>query len=130
MTKNGNVYTLVISDCFTKWKEAFPIRDHTALTVADTLVTSFICHYGCPVQINRTLRQMLIIFMSENFDDWDDLLPYLLMAYRTTEHKRTKCSPNLMTLGRETHFPFDLIVGKSPNAPTENCRVKYVQWLQ
>lgn len=112
----------------TKWKEAFPIRDHTALTVADQLVTNFICHYGCPDQIltdqgreseshlftqvctllgiektkttpyhpqsyglveriNRTLRQMLSIFVSENVDDWDDLFPYLFMAYRATEHK-------------------------------------------
>lgn len=170
-TKNGNLYILVIGDYFTKWKEAFPIRDHTAITVADKLVTNFICHYGCPDQIhtdqgrefeshlfkqvctllgiektkttpyhpqsdglverfNRTLRQMLSIFVSENFDDWDDLLPYLLMAYRATEHKSTKCSPNLMMLGRETNFPFDLIVGKPPNTPTENCPVEYVKWLQ
>lgn len=73
---------------------------------------------------------MLSIFVSENFDDWGDLLPYLLMAYRVTEHKSTKCSPNIMMLGRETNFPFDLIVGKPPNTPTENCPVEYVQWLQ
>lgn len=36
-TKNGNLYILVVGDYFSKWKEAFPIRDHTALTVADTL---------------------------------------------------------------------------------------------
>lgn len=165
------MYILVIGDYFTKWKEAFPIRDHTALTVADKLVTNFICHYECPDQIhtdqgrefeshlftqvctllgiektkttpyhpqsdglverfNRTLRQMLSIFVSENFDDWDDLLPCLLMAYRATEHKSTKCTPNLMMFGRETNFPFDLIVGKPPNNPTENCPVEYVQWLQ
>lgn len=51
-TKNGNLYILVIGDYFTKWKEAFPIRDHTALTVADKLVINFICHYGCPDQIH------------------------------------------------------------------------------
>lgn len=33
-------------------KKAFPIRDHTALTVADKLVINFICHYGCPDQIH------------------------------------------------------------------------------
>lgn len=32
--------------------EALPIRDHTALTVADKLVTNFICHYECPDQIH------------------------------------------------------------------------------
>lgn len=67
---------------------------------------------------------MLRIFVSENFDDWDDLLPYLLMAYRATEHKSTKYSPNLMMWGRETNFSIDLIVGKPPNTPTENFPVE------
>lgn len=31
---------------------AFPIRDHTALTVTDKLVTEFICRFGCPDQIH------------------------------------------------------------------------------
>lgn len=33
-------------------RSKFPIRDHTALTVADKLVINFICHYGCPDQIH------------------------------------------------------------------------------
>lgn len=70
---------------------------------------------GLVERFNRTLGQMLSIFVSENFNDWDDLLPCLLMAYRATEQKSTKCSPNLMMFGRETNFPFDLIVGKPPN---------------
>lgn len=31
---------------------AFPIRDHTAITVEDKLVTEFICRFGCPDQIH------------------------------------------------------------------------------
>lgn len=150
---------------------AFPIRDHTALTVADKLVTEFICRFGCPDQIhtdqgrefesqlfklvcnllgiektrttpyhpqsdgleerfNRTLRQMISIFVSENFDDWDDLLPFLLIAYRANEHKNTKCTPNLMMFGREINCPFDIVVGKPPNTPKVDCPIQYVQWLQ
>lgn len=41
---------------------------------------------GLVERFNRTLRQMLSIFVSENFDDWDDLLPSLLVAYRATDH--------------------------------------------
>lgn len=33
-------------------------------------------------------------------------------------------------LGRETNFPFDLIVGRPPNYPSEKCPVQCVQWLQ
>lgn len=36
---NGNSYIIVVCDYFTKWAEAYPVQDHTALTVADTLVT-------------------------------------------------------------------------------------------
>lgn len=32
-------------------------------------------------RFNRTLKQMLSIFCSENKRDWDDHLPYLMMAY-------------------------------------------------
>ncbi|WAR30546.1 GIN1-like protein, partial [Mya arenaria] len=39
LTSNRNEYILVISDYFTKFVEAFAIPDHTALTVADKLVT-------------------------------------------------------------------------------------------
>lgn len=43
---------MVIGEYFTKWKEAFAIENHTALTVADRLVNEFICKYGCPEQIH------------------------------------------------------------------------------
>lgn len=42
---NSNQYIMVIGDYFTKWKEAFAIENHTALTVADRLVNEFICKY-------------------------------------------------------------------------------------
>ena len=37
-TDKGNRYILVISDCFTKWVEAFPIADQRTETVANCLV--------------------------------------------------------------------------------------------
>lgn len=51
---------MVIGDYFTKWKEAFPIRDHTALTVAYKLVTNFECHFGCPDQIHTNISNDII----------------------------------------------------------------------
>jgi hypothetical protein len=65
-------------------------------------------------RFNRTLRQLLSIFAHQNPQDWDDHLPYLLMAYRATEHSSTKCIPNLMMLGREITMPIDLMVGMPP----------------
>jgi len=36
----GNKYLLVVTDCFTKWVEAFPIKNFRANTVARVLVGS------------------------------------------------------------------------------------------
>jgi hypothetical protein len=52
MTRNGNKYIMVVGDYFTKWKEAYALPNHTALTVADKLVTEFVCRLGAPKQIH------------------------------------------------------------------------------
>ena len=45
-TDNGNLYILVFGDYFSKWTEAFPLKDHTAQTVADVLVEQFVSRFG------------------------------------------------------------------------------------
>ena len=45
-TPEGFRYILVIADSFSKWTEAFPIKDKCADTVADVLVDKIIS--GCP----------------------------------------------------------------------------------
>ena len=47
-TARGNRYILVIGDYFTRWKEAYPMTDMNALTVAQIFVHEFICHMGIP----------------------------------------------------------------------------------
>ena len=53
-TRRGNRYILVIGDYFTKWKEAFPIKDMEAATVARCLVDEVIrfCRLGVPDTIH------------------------------------------------------------------------------
>lgn len=172
MTSNDNQYIMVIGDYFSKWKEAFALSDHTAQTVADKLVTEFICRFGVPYRIhtdqgrefeselfsqicsllgiaksrttpyhpqsdgmierfNRTLQQMLAIFVDENRTNWDDHLPYLMMAYRATVHESTKCTPNLVMLGREIMLPIDIIAGTPPmQNPNIGCNHSYVEWVR
>ena len=59
-------------------------------------------------RFNRTLCAMLSAFVNENHRDWDDQLPFVMMAYRSSEHETTGVTPNLMMLGRETTIPLDL----------------------
>ena len=42
---------------------------------------------GLVERFNRTLLMMLAMFAGENRDDWDDLLPAIMMAYRSSVHK-------------------------------------------
>ena len=46
--------------------------------------------------------------MQENQKDWDEHIPYVMMAYRSSEHETIGVSPNLLMLGRETSTPFDI----------------------
>ena len=44
---------------------------------------------GLVERFNDTLQIMLSSFVNENRNDWNDHLPYLLMAYRAIEHIST-----------------------------------------
>ena len=47
-TNDGNEYLIVLCDYFTKWSEAYPVPNHTALTV----VNEYISRFGVPKQIH------------------------------------------------------------------------------
>ena len=44
---NGNKHILEIDDHFTKWCEAIPLPDQTAVTTANALVDHWISRFGC-----------------------------------------------------------------------------------
>ena len=130
----GNRYLLVMVDCFSRWTEACPLPDKTAISVADAFFSNIVCRFGMPTVIhsdqgrefenkvmhelcilggahktkttpyhpesdglverfNRTLLMMLAMFAGEHKDDWDDLLPPVMMAYRSSVHESTGFSP-------------------------------------
>ena len=45
-TPRGNRYIQVFGDCFTKWKEAFPLKDTEAVTVQGFLLMSLYADLG------------------------------------------------------------------------------------
>ena len=69
---------------------------------------------GLVERFNRTLQQMLASYVNGHRNDWDDHLPYMCMAYRSTVHESTKFSPNRLMLGREVNLPLDVMVGALP----------------
>ena len=71
---------------------------------------------GLVERFNRTLEDILSKYISQNQKDWDDQLPWVLMAYRSSEHDTTKFSPCMLMIGREIELPVDLIYGPHPQS--------------
>jgi len=67
---------------------------------------------GMVERMNRTLLDMIAIFVNDNQLDWDQQLPLLTAAYRSCVHDTTKYTPNMLMFGRETYLPFHCGTGK------------------
>ena len=63
---------------------------------------------GLVERFNRTLLMMLAMFAGENRDDWDDLLPAVIMAYRSSVHESTGFSAYMLMFGEECTLPMDV----------------------
>ncbi len=49
-TERGNKYLFTCTDYFTKWVEAFPIKDKSAQSIAKCLIKVF-CRHGAPERV-------------------------------------------------------------------------------
>ena len=54
------------------------------------------------------MLMMLAMFAGEHKDDWDDLLPPVMMAYRLGVHESTGFSPYRLMFGEECMLPMDI----------------------
>ena len=84
---------------------------------------------GMVERYNRTLENMLSKFVAENQRDWDEHLPFLMMAYRSSVHETTGCSPSELMLGRNLRLPIDLLFSR-PQEETLRSPTEYVHKLQ
>ena len=67
---------------------------------------------GMVERFNRTLEAQLSKFVDQHQRDWDEHVPLLLMAYRTSAHDTTGVTPAKMMMGRDLRLPIDLFVGR------------------
>jgi hypothetical protein len=62
---------------------------------------------GLTERFNRTLVEMLKKYANKYQDNWDEVLPLVLFAYRTAEQSSTKFSPFYLMYGREAKTPIE-----------------------
>ena len=78
-------------------------------------------------RFNRTLLNILSINASQNPEDWDEVLPKLMCAYRTSVHESTKQTPFSLIFGREIRLPIDVMFGLPPTTSSSPvCKLLYV----
>ena len=71
VTAGGHRYILTFIDHFSRFAEAFPVRNQEASTIAKVLVDQWISRFGCPLQI---LTDQGTCFEAELFQDLCRLL--------------------------------------------------------
>ena len=60
-------------------------------------------------RVNHSLAQMLSLVISEQQDDWDEWLPYVVQAYNNSVSAATGLAPNEIHLGRMPRLPMTVI---------------------
>lgn len=50
-TLSGNQYLLVVVDCFTKWVEAFPLKNIRAKAITEVFVSEVVARHGVPLEV-------------------------------------------------------------------------------
>ena len=84
---------------------------------------------GVCERFNHTVQSMLSTALTDHVFDWDDVLPFFLMAYRASKHKSTGFSPNKMLYGNKIKLPLEAYAPESPVSKTFKAP-EYVDHIQ
>ncbi|KAL3865773.1 hypothetical protein ACJMK2_043128 [Sinanodonta woodiana] len=126
-TKSGHKYILTVVNDATRYTEAFPLKDIEATSVARALVELF-SRVGFPrviltykgtnftstllkLSYELTLKSMLRKFCTDNKNEWDEMLPFLLFTYREVPHEETGFAPIEMLYGWPVRGPMQILKG-------------------
>lgn len=79
---------------------------------------------------NKSLKDMIKTFVIRNYNSWDVHLPLVVMAYRSTIHETTGCTPNLLFLGRECNTPLDWFYKPPEEIAELPCPQEYIEQMR
>jgi len=83
---------------------------------------------GLTERFNKTLVEMLSMYVESKQKDWDIYIPYVVFAYRTAPHASTNETPFYLLYGRDARYPSDLME-VLPNEDTNRNVEEYKQEL-
>ena len=84
---------------------------------------------GMVERANRSIQNMIASYISDKQNDWDEHIPLLMMAYRSSVHETTGISPAMMMFGRELTLPIDMTLGK-PIREDRLCATEHAYQLE
>ena len=72
----------------------------------------------------------LLMMAGENREDWDDLLPAVMMAYRSSVHELTGHSPYRLMFGEECTLPMDVGFPRQDPDQPDLITSPYAVWVR
>jgi hypothetical protein len=96
----------LISDRDTRFTSAYWKAFTDALGIASHMSSAFHPETdGQTERMNRTIEEMLRSYVNDKHDNWDDLLPYLELAYNNSRQASTKATPYFLNHGTDPYLP-------------------------
>ena len=80
---------------------------------------------GLVERFNRTLCDMLSCYVSEEPDNWDKYLPFVTLAYNSSEQSTLKNNPFYLFYGRQPNLPSDIIIVNQEDEEDENIKFQW-----
>jgi len=81
---------------------------------------------GLVEQFNRTLNALLRIWMKQIPENmWDEELPLLMLAYRSSVQESTRFTPYRLMFGRKLQLPIELMCGGAPCPGETHCMLHF-----
>ncbi|KAL2091246.1 hypothetical protein ACEWY4_013509 [Coilia grayii] len=106
-TAEGHEYICVMTDYFTKWTEAYPLKTKTAAEVTGCII-DFFYRFGAPKRLLTDRGgEFVNQLVSDKPNTWNEHLQATLFALRTKKHLTTKYSPYYLMFGREARYPVE-----------------------
>jgi len=81
-------------------------------------------------RVNRNLKSALKVFHHHSQSKWDEDLPWLSVAFNTAVHESSKCTLDLLFLGRELRYPLLTHWDLSSVNEASNPEAKQSFWAQ